>query len=98
MGNENFTAVPVRHLPDRDRHINIAANKQEQYEKLCDLIGGPDLKTDPRFAERQARKTNRDALTPILEEKLATRPTDYWVETLNEADVPSGAISRSKTP
>ncbi len=72
MGNDNFTAAPVRHVPARkDGYINIAANKQEQWESVCDVLGVPELKTDPRFQKRDIRKKNRKALTPLLEAKLA---------------------------
>jgi CoA:oxalate CoA-transferase len=92
MGNDNFTAAPSGTFVTRDGHINIAANKQEQWEAACDVLGVPELKTDPRFQERDTRKKNRKALTPLLEAKLATRTTAEWVLALNAADVPSGAI------
>ena len=76
----------------RDGYINIAANKQEQWEAVADVLGVPELKTDPRFQERDTRKKNRKALTPLLEAKLKEHDTAYWVEVLNKHDVPSGAI------
>jgi formyl-CoA transferase len=92
MGNDNFTAAPSGTFKTKDGHINIAANKQEQWEAVADVLGVPGLKTDPRFQERDKRKLNRKALTPLLEEKLVEKETDYWVEMLNLHDVPSGAI------
>jgi crotonobetainyl-CoA:carnitine CoA-transferase CaiB-like acyl-CoA transferase len=92
MGNDNFTAAPSGTFRTRDGYINIAANKQEQWEALCDVLGLPQLKTDPRFQQRDVRKQNRRLLTPLLEEKLAEADTACWVERLNAADVPSGAI------
>ena len=92
MGNDNFTAAPSGTFRTRDGFINIAANKQEQWESVCDVLGLPALKTDPRFRERDARKRNRRELTPLLEAVLLTQPTASWVERLNAADVPSGAI------
>ncbi len=92
MGNDNFTAAPSGTFRTLDGHINIAANKQEQWEAVCDVLDLPDLKTDPRFAERDTRKKNRRELTPLLEAKLALRTTAAWVTELNAADVPSGAI------
>jgi len=92
MGNDNFTAAPSGTFKTKDGFINIAANKQEQWENVADLLGVPELKEDPRFKERDARKANRRALTPLLEARLVTRTTDYWVELLNQNDVPSGAI------
>ncbi|MBP1773514.1 MAG: CoA transferase [Holophagaceae bacterium] len=92
MGNDNFTAAPSGTFRTQDGHINIAANKQEQWESVCDVLEVPELKTDARFQERDTRKQNRKALTPLLEARLALKPTAFWVEALNARDVPSGEI------
>jgi crotonobetainyl-CoA:carnitine CoA-transferase CaiB-like acyl-CoA transferase len=92
LGNDNFTAAPSGTFRTKDGYINIAANKQEQWEALCEVVGVPELMTDPRFQKRDIRKKNRGALTPLLEARLVERPTDEWVELLNARDVPSGAI------
>ena len=92
MGNDNFTAAPSGTFATKDGYLNIAANKQEQWETVADLLGVPELKKDPRFEKRDARKKNRKALTPLLETKLKENTTEYWVDTLNERGVPSGAI------
>lgn len=92
MGNDNFTAAPSGTFRTQDGHINIAANKQEQWEAVCDVLEVPELKTDPRFQERDTRKKNRRELTPLLEARLDQKPTGFWVEALNAKDVPSGEI------
>lgn len=92
MGNDNFTAAPSGVFRTADGFINIAANKQEQWEAVCDVLGVPGLKTDERFQKRDTRKQNRKLLTPLLEEKLSKRGTQHWVEVLNKNGVPSGAI------
>ncbi len=92
MGNDNFTAAPSGTFATKDGNINIAANKQEQWEDMCDVLGVPELKEDPRFKERDTRKANRKALTPLLEAKLKEKDTAYWAETLNKKGIPSGEI------
>jgi crotonobetainyl-CoA:carnitine CoA-transferase CaiB-like acyl-CoA transferase len=92
MGNDNFTAAPSGTFLTQDGRINIAANKQEQWEAVCDVLELPELKTDPRFQERDTRKKNRQSLTPLLEARLAQKPTGFWVGELNAKDVPSGEI------
>lgn len=92
MGNDNFTAAPSGTFATGDGFINIAANQQAQWESVCDLLGVPELKTDPRFQKRDERKANRRALTPLLEARLRTRPTAEWVDALNAKGVPSGEI------
>ncbi len=92
MGNDNFTAAPSGTFRTQDGYINIAANKQEQWEAVCEVLEVPELKTDPRFQERDTRKRNRKELTPLLEARLMQKPTLSWVEALNARDVPSGEI------
>jgi crotonobetainyl-CoA:carnitine CoA-transferase CaiB-like acyl-CoA transferase len=92
MGNDNFTAAPSGTFATKDGYINIAANQQAQWEAVCDVLGVPELKTDPRFEKRDVRKANRALLTPLLEAKLKERPTADWVDILNAKGVPSGEI------
>ena len=92
MGNDNFTAAPSGSFRTKDGYVNIAANQQKQWEDLADALGVPELKTDPRFQERDTRKANRKELTPLLEAKLIQRSTLHWVDVLNEKGIPSGDI------
>ncbi len=92
MGNDNFTAAPSGTFVTGDGSINIAANQQDQWEALLDVLGLPELKTDPRFQERDTRKKNRKQLTPILESRLKEKPSAFWVEALNARGIPSGEI------
>ena len=92
MGNDNFTAAPSGTFATRDGYLNIAANKQEQWESVTEALGLPELKTDPRFEERDTRKKNRKELTPILEEKLREKDTAFWVDEFNHRGIPAGAI------
>lgn len=92
MGNDNFTAAPSGVFKTKNGFINIAANKQEQWESVADVLGVTELKTDARFRERDARKKNRKELTALLNAKLAQKETAVWVDELNRHDVPAGAI------
>lgn len=92
LGNDNFTAAPSGMFKTKDGYINIAANQQEQWENLADELGLPELKTDPRFQERDTRKANRYLLTPLLEAKLTQMTTAHWVEVLNARGIPSGDV------
>lgn len=92
MGNDNFTAAPSGTFRTADGFINIAANQQQQWEDLADVLGVPELKCDSRFHERDTRKKNRALLTPLLEAKLTTKTTEHWAGVLNAKGIPSGAI------
>jgi crotonobetainyl-CoA:carnitine CoA-transferase CaiB-like acyl-CoA transferase len=92
IGNQNMTAAPSGAFRCADGQINIAANKQEQFEALCTLVGLPALATDPRFAEREARKANRAILNALLDEALSLRGAAEWEELLNAHGIPAGRI------
>jgi crotonobetainyl-CoA:carnitine CoA-transferase CaiB-like acyl-CoA transferase len=92
MGNSNFTASPSGAFKTGDGLLNIAANKQEQFVVLADLIGRADLVEDPRFAMREDRKKNRAALTVEIEAGLAVQSAADWEAILNAAGVPSGRV------
>jgi len=92
MGNDNATASPSGSFATGDGLLNIAANKQEQFETLCQLIEQPDLPVDPRFADREARKENRYALNAELEKALAKRSAAAWAKHLNCHGVPAGEV------
>jgi CoA:oxalate CoA-transferase len=92
MGNENMSAAPSGAFRTGRGLLNIAANKQEQFEVLCQLVGREDLITDPRFAARDDRKLNRYELKAELEQALAARTAAEWAAALNAAGVPAGEI------
>lgn len=92
MGNDNFTAAPSGAFATGDGLLNIAANKQEQFVALARVIGRDDLVDDPRFAEREARKHNRQALTQEIERSLADRSAGQWETAFNAAGIPAGRV------
>ncbi|WP_320783276.1 CoA transferase [Streptomyces sp. CRN 30] len=92
MGNENFTAAPSGTFRTADGHLNIAANRQQQFTTLCRLIGREDLTADPRFTHPADRKTHRDALRDEVESALAARPAAEWEEILSDAGVPAARV------
>ena len=91
-GNENPTGAPSATFMTGSGALNIAANKQEQYEILCKLICREDLIDDPRFALRDDRKTRRPELRAELESALAAKPATEWEPLLNAAGVPAGLV------
>lgn len=92
MGNDNFTASPSGTFRTADDPINIAANKQEQFEALANVIGRADLIADPRFAKRQNRLDNRAVLTAELEQAFAVEGAEHWVTALTAVSVPAGYV------
>lgn len=92
LGNENVTASPSGTFQTGDGLINIAANKQEQFEALCLIVGRGDLIADPRFTHRQGRLQRRFELKGILEDAMQSKSASEWQPLLNDAGVPAGQV------
>jgi formyl-CoA transferase len=91
-GNENTTSAPSGAFRARDAALNIAANKDEQWQMLCEELDRPDLLAHPDYASREARKANRYALRTEIERSLATRDASDWVARLSRRGIPAGEI------
>jgi crotonobetainyl-CoA:carnitine CoA-transferase CaiB-like acyl-CoA transferase len=93
MGNSHPSLFPYEPLPCGDGELIITAGNNGQFRKLVEVLGVPDLADDPRFARNENRTANRDALRPLLVERLATRTTMEWFGDLIAVGVPCGPIN-----
>ena len=91
-GNENPTSAPSGTFQASDGLINVAANKDEQWEAFARHLGRDDLLSRPEFASREDRKVNRLRLKAELETVLTTRTAQDWVDGLNKIGVPAGPV------
>jgi crotonobetainyl-CoA:carnitine CoA-transferase CaiB-like acyl-CoA transferase len=91
-GNNHPTSVPTGVFKTSDGHINIASAGGKIWQRLCATLGAEEWCADPRFATGAARSTNRDALTDLINERLAGTDSATWIARLNEAGVPCGPI------
>lgn len=66
-GNENTTSAPSGPFATADQPLNIAANRDEQWETLARHLGRSDLLDDRDYLTREDRKANRHALRAELE-------------------------------
>ena len=92
MGNDNFTAAPSGTFATGSGLVNIAANKQEQFEALAAAVGREDWLQDARFAHREARKRNRAELNDALEAALQSKSASEWETILNRIGIPAGRV------
>ena len=74
------------------KHIAIAANTQEFWERMCDALDRPDLKTDERFAGPWGRAKNKDELVDELVRTFRTRPMEAWLQPFETHDVPHAPV------
>ncbi|KIC38474.1 CoA-transferase [Ruegeria sp. ANG-R] len=91
-GNENTTSAPSGTFATSDSPINIAANRDEQWQALAEHLDREDLLVHPDYRTREDRKQNRHSLRQELERTLVTRPAADWVRELNALGVPAGQV------
>ena len=92
VGNDHPTSMPTSCYECLDGYINVAATGQVMWLSLCDAIGKPELKEDPRFVTEPLRVKHRDDLNAIFIQVFKSKEKTYWVKLLNEAGVPTGPI------
>lgn len=92
-GNGHPTIVPYQTMPTADGYVMLAVGNDDQFARMCDVLGRPALAEDERFATNPARVAHRDDLIPLLEEIFRTRPTQDWIDDLLEGDVPCGPVN-----
>lgn len=94
LGNAHPNIVPYQVFPTRDGHIIITVGNDDQFRRLCQVLGEPDLAGDPRFASNAARVAQRDTLVEILARRLQTDDSRHWLAALERVGVPAGPINR----
>jgi crotonobetainyl-CoA:carnitine CoA-transferase CaiB-like acyl-CoA transferase len=92
MGDQNATAAPSGTFQAADGPLNIAANRQAQFETLCRILDREDLLADPRFRTRDVRKLHRHELNREIDDALARRDARSWEKELSDAGVPAARI------
>ena len=93
LGKQRYRAATYTHYRCRDDgFIAIAANTQPMWERLCEALQRPDLRTDPRFDDPWGRDSNVKELVAIFREEFGKLPVAEWEERLVEHDVPNAPV------
>jgi crotonobetainyl-CoA:carnitine CoA-transferase CaiB-like acyl-CoA transferase len=93
MGNSHPSLFPYEPLPCADGELIVTAGNDQQFRKLVDVLGVPELADDPRFAKNPDRTARRNELRPLLVERLSTRTTMEWFRDITAAGIPCGPIN-----
>ena len=75
-----------------DRDVVIAANADAVFARLCDAMERPELATDPRYAEHEARGARQTELDDEIAAWSVQHPADDLLAILERHSVPCGLI------
>jgi len=91
-GNDHPINVPMGCFETADGLINIAASGT-MFERFCKAADAEYLLTKPEYDGVEARSKNRTQLNEEVEAVLRKKPSNYWIELLNDAGVPCGPVN-----
>jgi crotonobetainyl-CoA:carnitine CoA-transferase CaiB-like acyl-CoA transferase len=87
-GQHHFAVSPLGLFKGKDTQIVIIA-MITQWANLCKAMGKPELANDPKFKDIRVRVENRFELVKIIEDWLASMPSDEEsIRVLEEHRVP----------
>ena len=92
MGTAHPALAPYQTFDATDGALLIGCGNDAQWRRMCELMGRPELATDPDFATNEARVRNFDRTVAAVAEKIAEKPVAHWLEVLAEAKLPCAPI------
>ena len=87
--------APSNVYPTRDGIVMIGANQDTVFARLAAAMEAPELATDTRYADHQARGANQAELDAIIARWTATLSTVDLLALLEKYGIPSGLIYRA---
>jgi len=76
----------------KDRRVFVGALHRKWFERLCRIIGAPELLDDPRFANQRSQSAHASELIEAIEAKLAARSAAEWEVEFVQAGLPASVV------
>jgi crotonobetainyl-CoA:carnitine CoA-transferase CaiB-like acyl-CoA transferase len=92
QGNRGFAASPSDAFKTKTGWLLIQTIGDAMFLRICDLIGKPEMKTDPRFADDVVRGNNSAEISRCVGEWCASLTREEALDALAKAKLPSGPI------
>lgn len=92
LGSAHRMTAPYQAFRCADGHITVGAANNRNFAKLAELLGHAEWITDSRFSTDHVRVQHRTELAALIDAITATAPRAEWLERLDAAGIPCGAI------
>ena len=91
MGNRDPHMAPhgVFRSKGDDRWVSLSVRDEAEWQRLCAIMGQPELSSDARFASLAARKENEAALEEIVTAWTQERTADEATQALQKVGIPA---------
>lgn len=74
--------------------LGMTAMGSDDWHAFCDITGRPELKDDPRFARNRGRIDHARDLIKIVQDVMAERPRDEWLDRIRSIGLPCAPVER----
>ncbi|HEY5365743.1 MAG TPA: CoA transferase [Casimicrobiaceae bacterium] len=91
-GSAHLLTAPYQAFRASDGWITIGGANQANWERIADVLGHPEWRSDPRFATNSSRMHNVGLLASTMNAVLATRSMAEWMRAFDAAGVPAGPV------
>ncbi len=92
IGQAHRGSAPYQCFETADGFITVGASQQKFFQQLCEIVGQPELESDPRFGSNADRVAHNDALVALLAEPLRRQSSAHWLAAFETAGIPAGPV------
>lgn len=92
-GSAHPNIAPYEAHRAKDDYLIFGVINERMWKSFCGLPGMEELAGDPRFSNNAKRLENRQALSEIIDRRLAAKTVDEWVPLFDGAGIPCGPIN-----
>ena len=93
LGSAHPRNAPYQAFQGSDKPFVIAAGNDKLWGEVCDAVGLPLLRDDPRFVTQSLRAANQRELASLLRPHFATRSSAEWLAEFDRRGVPCAPIN-----
>ncbi|MBZ5558570.1 MAG: CoA transferase [Acidobacteriia bacterium] len=93
LGSAHRMNAPYQAVRCADGYITLGAANERLFVRLCDVLGHPEWRSMPEFADNASRVTHRAALAERIESIVSQQPRAHWLALLEANDIPCGPIN-----
>lgn len=91
-GSAHILTAPYQAFEASDGWINIGGANQTNWERICDVLGHPEWRSDARFLTNSDRMAHLDVLVDLMNAVVRTRTREQWQAAFDAAGVPAGPV------
>ena len=93
IGNHHASMSPWNAYKARDGWVMVCSGSNDQWKRICTLLGRPELGSDPSYENATARVRSNPEVDRMMEEWMSQYSVSECLERLNAVVIPCGPVS-----